>query len=142
MVRALVKTINMLAGPLIIMAALFVYAVDSGTPRFAPQSTLSITGESAFGLIILIVVLELQYLPFIARRLHEPLRTACATALLGLSCGAASMLIGTMILGHVRPMWMEFHHAVSAAAKGMVYGVALGLILGFANRMWRRKPAR
>lgn len=43
------------------------------------------------------------------------------------------MFVGTLLLGHVRPMWMEFEYAPRYA----LYGLAAGGVLGLAIDGWR-----
>ncbi|MGI4830870.1 MAG: hypothetical protein ACRYFU_22175 [Janthinobacterium lividum] len=40
------------------------------------------------------------------------------------------MFIGTLLLGHMRPMWMEFHYAPHYALYGLVGGGVLGWLIG------------
>jgi len=39
------------------------------------------------------------------------------------------MAAGTLLLGHTRPVWMEFDKTPSAAATGLVIGGLFGLVL-------------
>lgn len=45
----------------------------------------------------------------------------------------APMLVGTLILGHMRPMWMEVAYALPAAIVGLLLGAGLGLALEFGS---------
>jgi hypothetical protein len=40
------------------------------------------------------------------------------------------MLVGTILLGHVRPMWMELDYTLPCGALGLLVGGLLGLIFG------------
>ena len=40
------------------------------------------------------------------------------------------MLIGTLLLGHMRPMWMELDYVLPCAGGGLLVGVLLGLMIG------------
>jgi hypothetical protein len=43
------------------------------------------------------------------------------------------MFVGTLLLGHARPMWMEFEYAPHYA----LYGLVAGGVLGLAIDWWR-----
>ena len=52
--------------------------------------------------------------------------TVCLAAA-GAFLVGAFMFIGTLLLGHVRPMWMEFEYVPRSALYGLVAGGVLGL---------------
>lgn len=63
--------------------------------------------------------------------------TVCL-ALAGALLLGGFMFVGTLLLGHVRPMWMEFGYAPRYA----LYGLAAGGVLGFAVDFWRASASK
>jgi hypothetical protein len=43
------------------------------------------------------------------------------------------MLAGTLLLGHVRPMWMELDYVPASAGLGLLVGALVGLVAGSAR---------
>ena len=48
------------------------------------------------------------------------------------------MFGGTLLLGHVRPMWMEFDKTGSYALVGLVIGAGVGLLIDYIRLARRR----
>jgi hypothetical protein len=40
------------------------------------------------------------------------------------------MVVGSILLGHVRPMWMELNYTLPCALLGLLVGGLLGFIIG------------
>ncbi len=40
------------------------------------------------------------------------------------------MLVGAILLGHIRPTWMELDYVLPCAGGGLFFGALLGLITG------------
>jgi hypothetical protein len=54
-------------------------------------------------------------------------------ALIGASLFGGSAIIGTDMLGHMRPMWMEFDKAFVLSERGAVAGALIGLCAGLVH---------
>jgi hypothetical protein len=51
-------------------------------------------------------------------------------SILGVILFGGFMLVGTLLLGHMRPMWMELDYVLPCAGGGLLVGVLLGLMTG------------
>jgi hypothetical protein len=60
----------------------------------------------------------------------------CGSIAGGLLFGAF-MLIGTLLLGHVRPMWMEFDYTLPFCLIGLALGAAAGLIFDWIRSFYK-----
>ena len=59
-------------------------------------------------------------------------------ALAGTFLLGSFMFVGVVLLGHVRPMWMELEYTPRYALYGLVAGTALGSAVDF----WRSSAAK
>jgi hypothetical protein len=49
----------------------------------------------------------------------------------GLVVSGGFMFLGTLLLGHIRPMWMEFDYTLPSALVALLVGSVLGLIVDY-----------
>jgi hypothetical protein len=71
-----------------------------------------------------------------SRQPERRLQSLKASILLGVILGLFSggfMFWGTLLLGHARPIWMEFAYALPSALIGVAVGAIAGLIIDFAR---------
>jgi hypothetical protein len=59
----------------------------------------------------------------------QQVKAIAVFSLAGAGLFGAFMLVGTMLLGHIRPMWMEVSYSLPCAAAGLFIGALLGLVL-------------
>ena len=73
---------------------------------------------------------------FVGNRITQHLRKFKMTVALGAIFGILSgvfMAAGTLLLGHVRPMWMEFIYAPPTALIGFAVGAVVGLVVDYVR---------